>query len=343
MGITLGVYVEDNPHAGGHGADLAASALIDRALVAGTEQAWSLAREIEKAEFVEDWNAVVADDSVPVLLLLTSNRASGQLALDGVSAGKYVYGEKPGARTAAEMKQIVEACRNSDGQFVPCYVRRTFPETREIRHLLAGGTIGELWSFQANWITSQAELRNAGHWLFDRESAGGGILYWLGCHWIDMLRFVTGEKIIAIQSMTRTCDPRISVEDVACLVVRLEGGAIGTIRCGFVLNPFDGYDDYQLMTAFEGSMGALSYFPHGQITLRLDSCAEGAGTEKREMRLERTSPGGYALPLLENVVQAAMEQRDPVVTAEDALYVLSIAEAAYRSAATGEEQRLEEH
>lgn len=342
MGITLGVYLDDNPHAKGHGRDVAQCPLIERVLVAGTEQARELALGMDRAEFVEDWDAVASDPDVPVLLLLTNNHDAGRIALEGVGAGKYVYGEKPGARTAAEMERIVAACRETGGEFVPCYARRTFPDTLEIRRLIEAGALGELWSFQANWITSQAELRNFEHWLFDHELAGGGILYWLGCHFIDLLRFVTGERIVAVSAMTRSSDRRIGVEDTACLSVRLESGAIGTIRCGYLLNPFAGYDDYQLMTAFEGSMGSLSHFPHGEVTLRLRTRAEGCGSaaQGQEMRIERPSAGGYALTLLQEVVAAAIERRVPPVTAEDALYVLRVIEAAYCSSRTGEEQEV---
>ncbi|MGI5817841.1 MAG: Gfo/Idh/MocA family protein [Armatimonadota bacterium] len=340
MAITIGMYIDDNPHAVGHGADVAACAAIDRVLLAGSEQARALARDLDKAEYVGEPDALVSDDSVPLLIALTNNLDAGRLTLAGVEAGKYVYGEKPGARTAAEMERIVAACRETGAHFTPCYARRTFADTLEIRRLIEAGAVGELWSFEANWLTSRAVLRGLEHWLFDAELAGGGIVYWLACHWIDMIRFVTGRRIVAVSGMCRIADERISVEDVACLSVRLEGGAIGTIRCGFVLDPFDGYDDHQLMTAWEGSEGSISHFPHGPVTLRMRTRAAGfgGGSQTREIAIEQKRPGGYAPELLADVVSAVEERRAPMVTEDDALYVLRVAEAAYEASRTGRTQ-----
>ncbi len=179
-------------------------------------------------------------------------------------------------------------------------------------------------------------------WGFSDEIAGGGILYWLGCHWIDLARFVTGERIVAVSAMCRTADKQISVEDVACLTVRLEGGAIGTIRCGYLLNPSGEYEDYQLMTAWEGSEGWLSHFPHGPLTLRMRSGTEGFGdpAETTEVAIERVRAGGYALELLSNFIDAVEQGREPLVCEDDALYVLQVAEAAYEASRTGREQSI---
>ncbi len=343
MSFTLGVYLDDNPHAGGHMADVAALDAIDRVLMTGSEQAAQIAADMHKADLVGRWDALVADEEVGAILVLTNNRDAARLTLEAVEAGKYVYGEKPGARNVAEMEAIVDACRRTGGHFTPCYVRRTYADTREVRRLIGEGALGELWSLHASWITSQADLRGVDHWLFDAEVAGGGILYWLGCHWIDTLRFVTGQRIVAVAAMTATQDTRISVEDVACLSVRLEGGAIGTIRCGYLQSPYHGYDDYQLMTAYEGSLGTLSHLSHGEVTLRLRTRAEGhseAG-ELQEMRIDDARPGGYAYYLLRDVVEAAAERREPLATEEDALYVLRVAKAAYEASASGTTQALQ--
>jgi predicted dehydrogenase len=340
MAITMGAYIDGGGHVGGHMKDVALHEGIERVLLTGSEQAQSLATDMEKATFVEDWETVL--EEVPAALVLTNNRDAGRVTLEAVEAGVWVYAEKPGARTADEMQSIVSACARTGAHFTPCYTRRTYPETLEIKRLLEAGVVGELWSFQANWITSQAALRGTDTWFFSEEMAGGGILYWLGCHWIDLIRYVTGERIVAVSAMCRTAEERIDVEDVACLSVRLEGGAIGTIRCGFVLDPFDGYDDYHLMTAWEGSRGAISHFPRGPVTVRTRSrgLTSIGGSDVRELAIDTTRPGAYALELLDDFLAALAQERRPLVAEDDALYVMRVAEAAYRASATGSEQQL---
>ncbi len=113
MSITMGAYIDGGGHVSGHMKDVAQCEGIDRLLVTGSEEARSIAAEMPKAEFVEDWEALLGRPDVPAVIVLTSNRAAGRLTLQAVEAGTWVYGEKPGARTAAEMRAIVEACERT--------------------------------------------------------------------------------------------------------------------------------------------------------------------------------------------------------------------------------------
>ncbi len=343
MSVKLGVYYDDHPHAGGHFTDIEALDTIERVLITGSEAARERAEAMAKAEYVEDgWEDFLADDAIPAVCVLTNNRDAGAMTLAAIEQGKYVYADKPGARTAADMERIVEAAEQTGAHYCPCYVRRTFGETKEMRRLIQSGALGDLWSFQATWVTSQARLRGVEHWLFSDELAGGGIAYWLACHWLDTLKFVTGSKAVAVSAMVATQNPDIGVEDVACLNLRLENGVIGSIRAGYLLDPFPGYEDNDLMMAFEGSEGSLGYFPHGPVTLRLRTRAEGfsAGTATQTIGIEERKPGGYALALLSDFVGAVEAGGEPLVTEEDAFYVLRVAEAAYEASRTGAEQAL---
>lgn len=344
MGISVGAYIDEGGHVSGHMRDVEQHAQIDRLLVTGSEQARDTAAGMAKAQFVADWDALLATDDLSLIIMLTNNRDAGRLTLEAVQAGRRVYGEKPGARTANEMAAIAEACARSGAHFSPCYARRTFADTLEVKRLIDGGAIGELWSFQASWLTSSVALRGPDQWLFDQERAGGGILHWLGCHFIDLLRFVTGARVVAVSAMTAGVQPGISVEDVACLSMRLAGGAIGTLRCGYVNNVAGGdYEDYQLMTAYEGSGGTIAHFPHGQVTVRALSRADPSAPagQLREVRIDTPRVGGYAYALLDEVVRATIGDRAPLLTAEDALYVLRVIEAAHESARTGREVEVE--
>ncbi|MCD6359688.1 MAG: Gfo/Idh/MocA family oxidoreductase [Armatimonadetes bacterium] len=343
MSMTLGVYLDDNPHTGGHSTDISNHPEIGRVIFTGSEEARERAETIARAEYAPDaWEELIADPAVDALMVLTNNRDAGRLSLQAVEGGKYVYCEKPGARCADDMAKIVDACAATGAHFVPCYCRRTHPDAREIKRLIEAGAIGELWSFQAAWITSTAAARGPGNWFFDKEIAGGGILYWLGCHWIDQLKFVTGRRVAAVSAMVNTVNPDISVEDVACLSMRLEGGAIGTLRVGYLIAQNDGYDENDLMTAYEGSQGSISHRPGrpGKLTLRTRAEGFWEFGERRDMTLGK-SDNGYAPLLLTDFLHAARDRRAPLVTAEDAYYVLRVAEAAYESSRTGAQVELE--
>jgi predicted dehydrogenase len=344
MGMTLGIYLDDNPHVGGQTADVDGHPEIERVILTGSEEARTVAEGMTKGEYAADaWGDLIADPGVDAVMMLSDNLTAGQRSLEAVQAGKYVYSEKPGARTAEDMAKIVAACAETGAHLVPCYCRRTFPDAREIKRLIETGAIGDLWSFQATWITSTAAARGTGNWFFDNEIAGGGMLYWLGCHWIDQLKFVTGRRVEAVSAMVTSCNPDITVEDLACLNMRVEGGAIGSLRVGYLRALYDGtYSESDLMTAYEGSRGAITQLAGKTSRVRLHSRAEGFWYhgEKREMEFEITH-AGYATALLTDFLRAARDRTVPLLTADDALYVLRVAEAAYESSRTGREVTLE--
>ncbi len=288
---------------------------------------------------------MLGDENIPAVCIFTNNRDAGDLTKEAMAAGKWVYADKPGAANVADMEEIVAAGERTGTYFCPCYARRTSDETQKMKQLVQGGAIGELWSFQAVWITSQAGLRGPENWLFHKEHAGGGIIYWLACHWLDTLRLATGERVVAVSAMTDTKNPGVNVEDVACVNLRLENGAIGNMRSGYLLDPYPGYDDNDLMMAFEGSDGALTYTPHSrQVTLRLRSKAAGFEYAAAGASLEvdrRRPPGGYAPALLAAFLQGLADGTEPPATQHDALYVLRVAEAIYQAAESGQEQRIE--
>ncbi len=347
MGINVGVYGLDHPHRNGHLATLDAIEGIDNLFIcdpdaaAAAQQAGQLERGVH---FAGDWRAMLADEALPVIVLLTNNRDAGALTAEAMEAGKWVYADKPGASTVADMERIVAVGERTGAYFCPCYARRCFPETRKIAELVLGGAVGELWSFQIVWVTSQAASRGTGNWLFHSEPAGGGIVYWLICHWLDLLRVATRQRVQSVCAMTATLEQSIDVEDLACACLQLENGATGTLRGGYLLDPFPGYDCADLMVAFEGSEGSLAYVPNGlsDWKLRLRSKAAGYEWAAGGAPVEVAAPdrNGYGREFLAEFLQAHERGTQPPATQHDALYVLKVAEALYASAQSGSRREI---
>ena len=345
----MGVYGLDHPHAEGHFKDLDAVEGIATVLVAGPDEeaAREKAASLQRGAYCDGgWEAMLADDSIPAVCLLTNNREAGRMTREAMERGKWVYGDKPGAATAADMEAIVATGERTGTYFCPCYGRRDYEDTTKMIELVHGGALGELWSFQAIWSTSQVRLRGPENWHFHHEYAGGGIVYWLACHWLDNLRLVTRSRVAAVSAMTASMTPGVDVEEIACANLRLENGAIGSLRAGYLRDPYLGYDQADLMMSFEGADGSLACLYHqGRPTLRLRSKAPGFeyAAEGAVIELSGGRPGGgggYASFFLAGFLQALENGTEPPATQHDALYVLRVAEAIYEAASTGAEQSI---
>jgi predicted dehydrogenase len=225
------------------------------------------------------------------------------------------------------------------------YQNRWSPQYRQAARLRHAGALGRLMSAELRMVTTAVALRDPRGWLFNKATAGGGILHWLGCHSIDLLRFVSGEEVTAVTAMVATLSGEaIDVEDVATLSLRLSSGALATLHAGYLIagGPA-GYlgGTYDQYFGLRGTLGRL-WTPPGadEPALVLESLAPGWDHARRHtfaysLPQSEAYAGIFGMDFLRGFFRAALEGGQPPVTGEDALKVLQIIEAAYQSSATG--------
>ncbi len=210
-----------------------------------------------------DLAVVLADARVThCIVAVPTDQAVGTLVA-AISADKPVFTEKPAARTAAEFAAVRAALAEHPVPFVVAYMNRWLPPLCQLRDLFQAGAIGRLLAIELRMVTTQVRFRNPQHWLFQQEIAGGGILSWLGCHWLDFARYVTGEEFVAVTAQLATTNEEpITVEDTAAVTFRLTNGAIGSLHAGYLLaSGAAGYagTSYDIAVYLRGTAGTLAY------------------------------------------------------------------------------------
>ena len=75
---------------------------------------------------------------------------------------------------------------------------------RDVRALIAQDLVGPLMSIEMRMLTTQPMFRKPESWLFSQSEAGGGMLAWLGCHYIDMMRYISGDEIVSVAAEVAT-------------------------------------------------------------------------------------------------------------------------------------------
>lgn len=229
--------------------------------------------------------------------------------------------------------------------FYAGYCWRFDPLVQQIRSLVQGGILGQLWSIEMHWITSRVGRREGepAHrdprsYLFRSQVSRGGMLQWLGCHFLDLMVHVTQQPVASVMAMTaRQTTGEIEVEDTATCLLRFGSGMLGSLHVGYLL-PYGG----QMALGLRGSLGWVHW----------DAMAGRSFTAHSE------SPGWIAAPtrvfdfpspalptygagtgelLLRDFVRCIEENAAaPAYTIADALHVLRVLDAAYESAASGQ-------
>ena len=284
-----------------------------------------------------------------VLVALPNDRTPAAL-IQVIEAGFSVFTEKPGARSAAEFEPVLAALERRRVPFGVAYLNRGAPAIQQARELYRAGAIGRLLSVELRMVTTQVGMRDPDSWLFKREVAGGGILAWLACHWLDAFRFVTGEEIVRVQTEMATLGGEaIDVEDTAVVAFRTSGGAIGSLHCGYVLavgNPGYRAAGHDISLILRGSDGAIQYTGGRQeAPLVLESVAPSWGAASRRAYQFTPTPspgyGGLAgLDFFRRFLAAGPGDATPA-NAVDALRVLETLDAIYTAAASGRAAEVE--
>ena len=192
-------------------------------------------------------------------------------------------------------------------------------------------------------VTTQVRLRDPQHWLFKREVAGGGILTWLACHWLDLIRYISGEEFTRVGAELATLsDEPITVEDTAAVTFRLSGGAVGACTPGISSPPATRATRGRTPTGRSSCAAAMGR--SATIAARRTSrCGwratrRGGRTRRRASttspRPPRAATAGWPGGLLPRL-PGRRPRRPHSRRADDALRVLELLEAIYEAGRTG--------
>lgn len=349
MGVVIGMVGLAHPHAPLYLRTLETSGLVSGVALydADGPTRERVARACSKAErSYSDLDALLARPDVPVLLVTLPTDEVPATLIRAARAGKHLICEKPGARSAEEFQSVLAALDTAHVHFTMPYLWRANPAIQQMRSLVQAGALGRLVSVELRQVTTQVRLRDPKHWLFRRDVAGGGILSWLGCHWLDLLRYVTGEEVTRVSATLDTLSGEaIDVEDVASLSMRLTEGAVASLYAGYLLpSGRPGYEGarYDQAIILRGTEGILSHGQEaGDHLVFLESNAPGWHTAPRQtFRFGLPSVaaygGAHGLAFVEDFLKLALGgEGAPLVSSLDALRLLEILDAAYLSARNG--------
>ncbi|WP_312907458.1 Gfo/Idh/MocA family protein [Natronosalvus caseinilyticus] len=292
----------------------------------------------------DDLEQLLSSESPDAIFLTLPNRDTPGAIEQALDAGVDVFTEKPAARTAHELEPLLSRVDVADETVCVSYPWQSHPITTELVALVEEGFFGDMRAFDVRYVASQLSFRDTDHFIFDEDASRGGILQWLGIHWLQLLTVLLEEPIARVNACMVDGSAAVEVEDAATLQLETADGVLGTLHCGYYL----GEDLYDTKIDLYGTHGRSSWDPMGrefgfdeETTLELDDASgEWACTPHRTITHEYDPAPGYGGSWGKEFVEAFFEacdgKRDPPVTLQDAAAVLRVLDAAYESAENGE-------
>lgn len=170
----------------------------------------------------------LADPAVHAVYVGTPVFLHAPQTIQSLRAGKHVVCEKPMAMNEAEARTMLQAADESGKTFGVAYYRRSYPKVQRAQQLLEAGAIGkpvfaELTSH--GWFDGRDSDRS---WLLDPAKAGGGPLFDVAAHRIDVLNFLFGQPLRVAGQLSNAVHLH-AVEDNATIMIEYAGGVRGVV------------------------------------------------------------------------------------------------------------------
>ncbi len=162
---------------------------------------------------------ILSDPEIEAVAVETEEIYLTKYALMVAEAGKHLHMEKPGSPDHAEFCRLVELLRSKKLVFSTGYMYRFNPMIREAIDKVKRGELGKIFSVEAQMSCKHTpDIRE---WLAELP---GGMLYFLGCHLIDLIYQIQGEpsEIIPLSCSTGIGD--IHTEDYGMVVLKYPNG-----------------------------------------------------------------------------------------------------------------------
>lgn len=257
-------------------------------------KAQDLARQFGAEYATTDYQQVLADPDVDLVMICTRHHLHGPMVLESLKAGKNTFVEKPLCLNEEELDLIEEFYRDGadkggkDGKMPLLMVgfnRRFAPCIQKIKNQVEGRINPMIIHYRMN-----AGHIPLDHWVHDPEQ-GGGRIVGEACHIIDLFSFLVGAPVrkYSVASLHPTT-ASVSSSDNKAITLEYEDGSLATIHY-FSVGPkslpkeylevyWDGksasMDDYSTVTGVEGGLDKSGKKDKGHLK-ELEVLAEHLG------------------------------------------------------------------
>lgn len=291
-----------------------------------------------------DHRPILDSRSVDVVLILTPHDTHTEITLDALNAGKHVICEKPMAPRLEDCDRMLEAAARCGRSLWVTHTLRSDFFYRIASARLSAGALGRLIGASFRWFTDElGRLEDPAHWKGTRDRSGGGVLIDGGCHVADLANGFFGPARRVHAFGKRLVAKRESVaEDTAAFSIEFESGALASALLGFTAG-----SSWRRPGGFAAGMDVSLWGTEGAIEggyLIRDHDFRRTCIERRTGEPDRAYvDDGLSRPgdLDFAIIRALRGEGVPPVTALDARNAVAVIDAAYRSLASGNAEKVD--
>lgn len=241
-------------------------------LSSGGLSSTTLAKKYGVPNSTTDLDAVLSDEEVDGVVITTQHNLHAGMTIQALKAGKQVFVEKPLALKPEELDEIISVVEETGNTVTVGFNRRFSPHAEKMRSLLGErpGSMNVIATMNAGHIPAEV-------WVHDLES-GGGRIVGEACHYVDMITYLTGSKVVEVSMQAMGTDPKENTDN-ASIHLKYENGSLGVIN--YFANGNKSYSKERVELYYQGKNLILDNFR------RLDGYGFGSGFSSKILKTKQ--------------------------------------------------------
>lgn len=176
----------------------------------------------------DNYAAVLADESVEGVILVTPPSGHEEQLLAAAAAGKHVLCEKPFSLSVAGAERMVEACASRGLTLGIDHERRFEPAWEELQRVVRAGELGDIVHVEANHSHGWMVDLPADHWRRRTGEGPSAGLTGMGVHFLDLFTSLFGRPE-SVSAWTSSMVGGFANGDIFSTHLRWPDGMMGTV------------------------------------------------------------------------------------------------------------------
>lgn len=293
---------------------------------------------------------MIRSEKLDIVSVAVPNNQHHPLTMAALEAGAHVLCEKPMAMNAAEAQEMLDTAKKHGRKLGIDFSYRFFPQSRAMKEMVDSGMLGNIYYGRSVWLrrfgipglaaaSFNTGSSGMGSWFFDKKQSGGGPLIDLGVHRLDLALWLMGypepshvmASIYNRRGVTaaKAANLEYTVEDMGCAMIKFKNGATLELDVSWASHIKEQEKQSTRLIGDKG--GIFQYNLNEGYTYDLEYYFEIDGRQM-DSKLHNQPPAPSAYRMF---VDAVRDDKPFLVRPEEAVTVMHLLDAIYKSAAEG--------
>lgn len=290
---------------------------------------------------------MLSEQAIDMAAVFLPHSDCAAAAIQCAQKGIHLMVEKPIAESSASVEKVIGTAKKNNVLITTGYCWRYHPVIEQMKRILEDNIIGSVVSVEARLAAGKTDRYITGNseWMLQKAKSGGGPMYNLGVHWIDLLLYLLADDILQVCAVNTKTSDKYDIEDSSVAILKFKSGAVGVLNVSYIV-PDSFPCGRDLYIGIKGTEGVLSYCPkyegeQGSAAQQIDvlevysNSPKIAGSAARKYCFALDKVAGYSgymgKAYVEGFVDCIVHNKQPFITTGEAVKVLKVVEAIYES------------